>query len=98
MTKASEKALSDVNRMLGLDLKQAEPWALVAICVAEIERRDNRISELSIALNEGIEVAQSVFNAYPRSDISHEDYRVQVAHWAEDFIDEYGELLEGGKS
>jgi hypothetical protein len=98
MSKVSETALANANRILGLNLKQAEPWALVAICVAEIERRDNRISKLSIALNEGIEMAQSVFNAYPRSDISHEDYRVQVAHWAEDFIDEYGELLEGGIS
>ncbi|RCK44780.1 hypothetical protein TH25_19145 [Thalassospira profundimaris] len=50
MDKASEKALADVNRVLSLDLKQAEPWALVAICVAEIENQNGQTKALKLAL------------------------------------------------
>ncbi|ATG47628.1 hypothetical protein CEW89_08600 [Celeribacter ethanolicus] len=32
---------------------------------------------------------EAIIEGYPRSDISHEDFRVQVTHWAEDAIAEY---------
>jgi hypothetical protein len=50
MDKTSEKVLADVNRVFGLDLKQSEPWTLVAVCVAEIERQKSQTKAPKLAL------------------------------------------------
>ncbi len=31
-------------------------------------------------------MCQAIFDGYPDPNIGHKDYRVQVAHWAEDFL------------
>ena len=45
-----EPTLALINKALGLQLKKAEPCALLTICASEIERRDARIDDLSSAL------------------------------------------------
>nr|WP_319250473.1 hypothetical protein [uncultured Celeribacter sp.] len=36
-----------------------------------------------------VSALEAIIEGYPRSDISHEDFRVQVTHWAEDALTEY---------
>lgn len=31
-------------------------------------------------------MAQAIFDGYPNPDITHKEYRVQVARWADDFL------------